>query len=135
MINICNKIKNYPKIKVEENKKKAILNNPQNYTINEVKVDGCLITNGNKCDYLWEIDLKQIVYYIELKGKNISHALTQILDTINYCKQNHNNFKKFAIVVLSRHPQTDSTIQRKKKELKKQGITLYVKNNKWEGNV
>jgi len=137
MIKKCNHITNKSEIVKKENKRKAVLHNPSHIPINEVKVDGCLITQNNKCDYLWEICYKKHVIYIELKGKNLSHALTQIQQTIKHCitYYNHSNFKKTAVIVLSRYPQEDSSIQNKKKQLKKQGIKLEVKNNKWEGSV
>ena len=137
MIKKCNHTTNKNKIVKKENKRKVVLHNPSNISINEVKVDGCLITQNNKCDYLWEICSKKHVIYIELKGKDLSHALTQIQQTIQHCIKhyNHLNFNKTAVIVLSRYPQEDSSIQNKKKKLRKQGIKLEVKNNKWEGNV
>ncbi len=36
-----------------ENKKKFTINNPNKRDVYRVKVDGCLITEGRKCDYLF----------------------------------------------------------------------------------
>ena len=137
MINKCNIIKSDKILSVKENKRKAILNNPKQVKINEVIVDNCLIKNGNKCDYIWEIYTTQKCFYIKLKGKDLSQALDQIECTINFCIKyyNHTNFEKIAVIVLSRYPQESSSIQIKKKKLKKQNIKLEIKNNKWEGHV
>ncbi len=137
MINKCNIIKTDKILSKKENKRKATLHNTNQIEINEVKVDGCLIINGNKCDYIWEICSKKKCFYIELKGKDLSHALDQIESTISFCIKNfnHENFEKIAVVVLSRYPKESSTIQIKKKKLRKQNIKLEIKNKEWIGYV
>jgi hypothetical protein len=137
MINKCNIIRTDKILSKKENKRKATLKNNSQIQINEVQVDNCLIKNGNRCDFLWEICSKKTSIYIELKGKDLSHALTQIESTINFCIQNYNHlhFKKIAVIILSRYPQEDSSIQIKKRNFKKRGIKLEIKNRQWESNV
>jgi hypothetical protein len=137
MINKCNVIRTDKILSREENKRKAILKNNSQIQINEVQIDNCLITQGNKCDFLWEICLQKTAIYVELKGKDLSHALTQIESTINFCIQNynHSSFTKIAVIVLSRYPQEDTSIQVKKRQFKKRGINLEIKNRKWIKNV
>ena len=55
MISEYNELRKDKIIRVEENKKKFIINNKDLLLINHVKVDGYLITTGNRCDHLFEI--------------------------------------------------------------------------------
>jgi len=133
MIDRCNTLTTNKIISKEENKRKFIIKNNSNKKINIVKVDNCLITNGNKCDWLFEILDNNLVFYVELKGKNINHAFIQLEITINYCKSNHNKFKKNAYIVSSRVPNSGTDIQKAKQNFAKKLKTLLtIKNNKIE---
>ena len=56
--------------------------------VRQYKVDGNIITIGNKCDYLLLNDDLKTAYLIELKGKDIHHAIKQLDDTFNIMKDN-----------------------------------------------
>jgi len=136
MINKCNECKSSKNITIKENKRVFTLKNSSSKKINLVKVDDCLIKSGQKCDYLFEIECKNLkeIFYVELKGKDLNHALEQILTTIKFCETNysHHSYKRKAFVVLSRYPKEDSSIQKRKKEFKRQNITLKSATNKHE---
>ncbi len=126
MIEVCNECSSKSIFSKKEKSKKIIIKNVSRVRINEVKVDKCLIEDELKCDWLYEIECDELekIYYVELKGKDINHALKQIINTIDYCEKNygHKNCNKYACVVLSRYPKEDSTIQNKKRELNKRKI-------------
>ena len=73
--------------------------NPQTYTaynkeLNEVykyRVDGYVIEDGERCDYLVWNETKKSVYFIELKGSDIPKAVRQIEETEKVLKT---RFKK-----------------------------------------
>ena len=44
----------------EENGRKYILNNKSNLLLTKIKVDGVLITEGERCDYAVDADAKDI---------------------------------------------------------------------------
>lgn len=118
-------------ITVAENKRKFIIKNNNARKVNRVKVDGCLIDEQiEKCDYLFEIYDKVniiLVIYVELKGKDIKKAYDQLVSTIKYCKDKHNQFKKECHVVASRVPKAGTELQVLKKNLSTQyKIALYV---------
>jgi len=136
MIKKCNKCKNDKIIFAKGHKREFIIKNRSKKNINKVIVDDCLIKEGIRCDYLFEIeceDLKEILY-VELKGKDLNHALEQILTTIEFCKNrySHHHYTRKAFVILSRYPKEDSSIQKRKRVLKKQNITLKTATNKHE---
>ncbi|EKJ92836.1 hypothetical protein QR305_01563 [Bacteroides finegoldii] len=53
---------------VKENKCKCIFLNPDQHLLTKIKVDGCQITEGIRCDYLI-LDHCHNEYFVELKGK------------------------------------------------------------------
>lgn len=46
------------------------------------RIDGAAITAGARCDFAIFVEVENTVLFIELKGKDISHAADQILATI-----------------------------------------------------
>ena len=77
MIEDCNSTNKNKIVSVSENKRTFRINNKSLFTINKVEVDGCYISEGRKCDFLFEIienDVKE-VFYVELKGKHIEDAV------------------------------------------------------------
>ncbi len=80
----CIKSSNGSIISVTENGKRFMIKNKDRNTIQIIHVDGCAIANNAiRCDYII-IENNMLCHIIELKGKNISHALAQILATINH---------------------------------------------------
>lgn len=132
MIDKCNELTTQKIISKDENKRKFIIKNNSNKKVNVVKVDNCLIVDGNKCDWLFEIDDKK-VFYVELKGKDISKALLQLSSTIEFCKNYHQNFIKKVFVVSSRVPSSGTDIQKSKQNfIKKYKLIPNIKNHKIE---
>lgn len=112
---------------LEENKRKCIFSNPQNHILTRVVVDGCQITKGIKCDFL-VLDHEENEYFVELKGKDIPHALEQLESTIKQLSGTK-NILKMAIIVTSRYPSNDTSIQRAKVFFKKKyKVDLISKN-------
>lgn len=117
MISECNEESKYKIVKVCENKSTFTIINKSLFTINKVKVDGCYIKEGKKCDYLFEIIDKEIeeVFYVELKGKDISKAIEQLEHTLRKCLALHQNKTKSCYIVASRVPKASTYTQKLKK--------------------
>ena len=64
----------------------------ENY-VTQYRIDGIVLTEGNKCDYLLLNEDKQVAYLIELKGKNLSHAAVQLEETLKALTYELNNYK------------------------------------------
>ena len=70
-------------IKFEENQKKIIFRNPSRLVFLKVDVDGCTITGKDiRCDKLLLSSVEHQEYYVELKGTDVKHAISQIEETI-----------------------------------------------------
>lgn len=64
------------------NRQTHIANNSKEYEVTHYKIDGIVITEGDKCDFLLlkESD-KKVAYFIELKGSDLEKAARQIDST------------------------------------------------------
>jgi len=127
----CTDLINHRTIRVSENKRTFSIRNTRQRQIGKVKVDGCLITNSStqKCDYLFEIKgQNKEVFYVELKGKDIERALSQIKNTIRLCEDRHNGINKKSFIVSSRVP-TGTDIQKQLKSFyQTTGFPVQIKN-------
>ena len=116
---------------LEENKRKCIFSNPENLNLIKIIVDGCQITEGTRCGFL-VLDQQKNEYFVELKGKDIPHAIEQLEATIKQLSSSA-SLRKTAIIVSSRHPSNDTSIQRAKALFKKKyKVDLISKNIRLE---
>ncbi|NOZ91351.1 MAG: hypothetical protein GXO60_08725 [Epsilonproteobacteria bacterium] len=129
MIRTCNELTTNKIISISENKRIFRINNSSLFSINRVEVDGCYITSGRKCDYLFEILDSDIleVFYVELKGKHLEDAIEQLEETLKYCLGIHKSINRSCFIVASRVPKASTSTQKMKKEFKrKHGVMLYI---------
>jgi hypothetical protein len=113
---ICSDCSRNSIINAEERKSKYSLINPQRREVCKVRVDNCVIaTDSKQCDYLFLSCETFIAYFIELKGKNLSHAIDQLDQSIDHLLNNIGEFTINARVVLSKTQTPDiRTIKYKK---------------------
>lgn len=136
MIIDCNDCNNNRNISVKENKRSFVLKNIAALSVNKVEVDGCYITTGKKCDYLFEIMQKcngekpLKVFYVELKGKDIEKAVEQLENSMKYCNNLHKNIPRECHIVASRYPRSTPSSQELKKSFKQRnGVQLFISTN------
>lgn len=111
------------------------------YNVNKSKVfhykfDGDIICDSNirKCDFLIENETKKDIYLIELKGSDLTHAISQIDSSINILKNKIVNYNiKIRIICHSRSHQINSNDVRKFKE--KYKGKYVIKNKSFEENI
>ena len=129
----CVEVLNTSKIVCEENKRKIVFNNLSNSNISKIKVDGCQITEGIRCDYL--ITFNNDEHFVELKGKDVTHAFKQLIRTINLLK-NSSCTNRVSYVISSRSPLTSPEIQvQRLKFIKKYQSKLIVKNSNYQVSI
>lgn len=56
--------------------------------ITQYRIDGNVITQGNKCDYLVMNETDKIAYFIELKGADLGWAAKQLSATVEQFGKN-----------------------------------------------
>lgn len=84
----CDTRKNIPFRDKGNKQEYRVLNDNENIVC-KIRVDDCLIKDGSKCDYLAIKCHKNIIkslYFIELKGSDLTQALKQIEATIKHPK-------------------------------------------------
>jgi hypothetical protein len=86
----------------DKGKTKYIYNNQSRDNLSKYRVDGGLITEGVKCDYLLLNCNKQNSYFIELKGSDIIKAIEQIDRSIDLLKDTLTGFSISVRIVLTR---------------------------------
>jgi len=107
-------------IAVSEHGRKFTIQNDGKISVNQVKVDSCLINDDRKrCDYLFEIEGKIFVIYLELKGKHIDKAYEQLVATMGYCLERHERFEKKCYIVASRVPKDGQKVQNLKIKMRR----------------
>lgn len=117
-------------ISTQEEGKKYVLNIPDDNESVVYQVDGYIIKNGEKCDKLilvknTEYPETWIEIFLELKGRDVNHALTQIIQTAKSPIFYHqSNVCRRARVVARSFPSNNSNpyVERKKRELYSMGI-------------
>ena len=121
------------RIKCEEYKRKIIFINSSRMIVNKIRVDGCQIIDGIKCDFLVTYDRTE--NFIELKGENIKHALDQIIRTISILG-NNNCYNRNSYIISSRSPLSAADIQNHRLQFKrKYKSSLIVKNSNLEVRI
>ena len=133
MIDTCNKNNNNKIISTQASGREFIIKNNQSLNINKVEVDNCYITDGLRCDYLFEIIKNKTVvkvFYLELKGSDINHAIKQLETTIKHCQNIHFDAIKECHIVASKYkaPSSGQKSQKTRSEFKRKNkIQLFIK--------
>ncbi|MFC3071080.1 hypothetical protein [Phenylobacterium soli] len=116
----CSEAVSHSKIKVEENGRKAIFKNPEKEPYVRTLVDGCIVTEGPRTDYLVSKAGKASVL-VELKGSDVAKACEQLLASAK-----HPNVKPLLegrlgfLVICSKYPRFDTFVAKAKQQCAKQ---------------
>jgi len=115
-----------------ENGKRFEINCNEDFT--RIKIDNSLITSQQieKCDFGFVRHSNDDFYFVELKGKEIEKAYSQILNTIDYFNRNLiviPKTKRFGFIVSSSVPKAGVNTNNLKQDFaKKHGRILEIKN-------
>jgi hypothetical protein len=108
----CTKRKRVSKIVVEEKKRKATFLNRDKSWFQVTKVDGCLCKNEAAAD--WVVKKERIgAVIVELKGRDVPHAVRQVMATAEFWRQHMSDCPKIAgLVVSQQRPSYSTSVQR-----------------------
>ena len=110
----------------KENKARISFLNPNRKPYDRITVDGCVIREGNKCDFLLASCEFGDQYFVELKGENLEHAILQLESTFAKMLDNREGVMRKAFVVSSNSGMRISPHrQQLEKRFKKRGIDLH----------
>ncbi len=116
-------------VQVEENGRRFYIKNQARKQFCIVKIDKCYQIAGIKCDYLIYYPEKEICMFIELKGKDLKHAVAQLTATIKNLRKNCKKIEAYA--VLSATPKINTSLQNEIINLKRQGIQFESTNREF----
>lgn len=117
----CNSNRVIP-VRDEKNPQTYVAQNPAKKFCCKIRVDGCLITGSEKCDFLVLNCADRNAFFIELKGSDLPKACNQIRLAVEQLVSHLQDFEIYGRVVLNkvRTPDTNSTEEKKLKKLLKQ---------------
>lgn len=122
-------------VALQERQSRICFRNPRRQKLRLVRIDGCAITEGPRCDWLL-VDRSSIEHYVELKGSDVAYALMQIQNTIQQVSEDPRSCRKKAFVISLRCPLTSTEIQRRQIEFKADyNAVLLVKRTNYEVNL
>ncbi len=93
----------------EKGRKYEYVNNSKHFIV-KIRVDGCLVKTETerKCDFMiLNCTEPKKAYLIELKGHDLAHAASQILNVLNTFQKELSTYEIHARIVLSRAVQDD----------------------------
>jgi hypothetical protein len=96
---------------LREHKSRLIVKNSRNEKIKQVRIDGCVVTEGQRCDFLI-IGVDNSEYFVELKGCDVDHAIKQLETTIKLLGSKAKSVKRHSIIVSTRCPLSSPKIQK-----------------------
>lgn len=115
---ICIKETKDSVIKFQEKKSVIRFHNPNHRPYKCIKVDGCAIKEGERCDNVLCSANEQEERYVELKGSDVPHAIEQLRTSIRRLGEHDCN--RYSYVVCTKvAPQITTTIQKAKAEFRK----------------
>lgn len=122
------------RIVFEENKSKLTLVNERKLNCKKLKVDGCQIVDGLKCDYALFND--EVECYIELKGQDIKHAFKQLIATMEKLSAQLQKAPKISFVICTRSPLATAEIQDMQLKFKRDyNSKLLVRSKDYEHSI
>jgi hypothetical protein len=109
----CCKVVTHPLVKIEENKRRAVFKNPSRSEYEVTQVDGCLITDGIRSDYLIASEGTSVL--VELKGACVAHACDQLFASVKHPSVVPFLKKQIGfLVIASRYPRYDDYVRKAK---------------------
>jgi len=121
----CTDISNSREIVCKEHRRQIIFLNPGGKEVKKIRIDGCQITAGKRCDCL--VIAANTQHFVELKGKHIKTAIEQLKRCIVMLGKS--GYRKKSYIITSRSPFTSAEIQNFKLKFKRAtGSDLVIRN-------
>lgn len=115
---ICIKVTAESFIRFAEKRSVIRFHNKNQLPYKRVQVDGCALTQGQRCDHLLCSADEQEERFVELKGSDVPHAIEQLKATIIQLGEHADNRHSY-VVCTKVAPQITTRIQRAKVEFQK----------------
>ena len=115
----CIRTRNDPRISFHKRKCSILFENINRREVYEIRIDCCVICDGVKCDYLLlDPGGNPKEHFIELKGKNVIHAIEQITETIIKISEDSRSLLKNCWIICTQNPLDSTQVQIYKRRLR-----------------
>ena len=111
----CIEARTDSKISLKEKKCRSqiVFQNDTRREILVITVDNCAIKEGDRCDYLiTDSGGNPTEHYVELKGRNVKHAVEQIKATIEKLSRDSRKLLKNCWIICTQNPLDNTQVQR-----------------------
>jgi hypothetical protein len=108
----CKEYTTVSRVQVSERCRKATFLNPDNFQYLKVRVDNCIVENATAADWLISKEgIGDVI--VELKGRNVEHAVKQINATAElWTGEGLRTGKLAALIVATQYPSANTAIQK-----------------------
>lgn len=125
----CEKRVRKPQIVRKSSRSRFVIRNRDRVCVRVIDIDGCVITEGLRCDYLFIPIGDPAEIYVELKGSGVRHGIRQIEATIPQVSEDARKSPKHCYIVSNRVPKVQTDVQRAKVRFRRDySAVLTVKN-------
>ncbi len=119
----------------DRNPQKHVANNVKKSYVTHYKIDGVVIQDGNRCDFLLLNEDTKIAYLIELKGSDLSKAAEQLEATEKKLSQELNAYSKRYRIISNKCKTTEINHSSYLKYKKKWGGKLVQRTSVFSENI
>lgn len=125
----------YSRVTVAEKGKQVTFLNPDRAAFQRVKVDGCIIKNGARADWIVSQEGHGSVV-VELKGRDVEHAIDQVFATVSHpdCIPWLTTPTRL-LIICAKYPAFDTKVAKAQLSAKRCGLSLKVVCRTFECNV
>ena len=126
----CTEKTKHPKKVLRDNGSKTSfeIENPSRREFTITRVDGCLIQGHvEKCDYMVGVHEQEgngILHLVELKGKKLDKAISQLESTLRRVPENFSGYKKICYAVTTSIPKGGPRAMKKKVEFERKSSVV-----------
>jgi len=107
----CEQVLRHPQIVRREKSREFRILNPGRLPVRVIRIDGCVITRGPRCDWLFLASGDPTEIYVELKGSGIRRPVKQLEATIVAVSDHVHKAPKRCYIVTSRVPRVQTIEQ------------------------
>lgn len=100
----------------KEPRQHRALNPNGSFSVRHYRLDGDLVVRQECCDFLLLNDTKLKAYYIELKGRHVDKAVSQLLSAEKICHSELSGYTSYYRIVASKSP-TQKTFPKSYRDL------------------
>ena len=95
------------------------IENKNEIDVRVITIDGCQILEGRRCDYLVDIPSLKKAFFVELKGSDFEHGISQLEETLKKYSKVFKEHDVICYVICSQFPRAATKKQIFQKRFKK----------------